>query len=269
MKENKHKEIKQKPGGRLPKEQPSRALPKTMARQVWLKSKERVLSATKTDSEGSYASAQEMEEQGIRQGETLMEDGAVSALGKAGNAARRHFTYEREPNRCPPQEGIREGNSVLPDATNLDPKTATRQEQKRRAAQKQSRIFQERQRQSKNAVRGVRGVDRDQKQLRTAVNTVWQEKQAQQAAQRTQTVLRHARQIAREGAESARKAATVLRSTIRHLLAALQSLAAALIAGGWIAVFIVLLICLIALVAGSAYGIFFAAETPDENAVSV
>ena len=34
-------------------------------------------------------------------------------------------------------------------------------------------------------------------------------------------------------------------------------------------VFIVLLICLIALVAGSAYGIFFAAETPDENAISV
>ena len=60
-----------------------------------------------------------------------------------------------------------------------------------------------------------------------------------------------------------------MHSAIRHLLAALQSLAAALIAGGWIAVFIVLLICLIALVAGSAYGIFFAAETPDENAISV
>ena len=158
---------------------------------------------------------------------------------------------------------------MSPDAMNPDPKTAARQEQKRRAAQKQSRIFQERQRQSKNAVRGLRGVDRDQKQLRTAANTVRQEKQAQQAAQRTQTILRHARQTAREGVETAQKAATVLHSAIRHLLAALQSLAAALIAGGWIAVFIVLLICLIALVAGSAYGIFFAAETPDENAISV
>ena len=269
MKENKHKEIKQKPGGRLPKEQPSRALPKTMARQVWLKSKERVLSATKTDSEGSYASAQEMEEQGIRQGETLMEDGAVSALGKAGTAARRHFVHEHKPNGWPTQEEIRGVDSVSPDTMNPDPKTAARQEQKRRAAQKQSRIFQERQRQSKNAVRGLRGVDRDQKQLRTAANTVRQEKQAQQAAQRTQTILRHARQTAREGVETAQKAATVLHSAIRHLLAALQSLAAALIAGGWIAVFIVLLICLIALVAGSAYGIFFAAETPDENAISV
>ena len=33
--------------------------------------------------------------------------------------------------------------------------------------------------------------------------------------------------------------------------------------------FVILLICLIALVAGSAYGIFFAAEPPDENAISV
>lgn len=269
MKENKHKEIKQKPGGRLPKEQPSRVLPRTMARQAWLKSKERVLSATKTNPEGSYASAQEMEEQGVRQGETLLEDGAAFALGKAGNAARRHFAYEREPNRCSPQEGIREGDSVPPDATNPDPETAARQEQKRRAAQKQSRTFQERQRQTEKAARGLRGVDRDQKQLRTAANTVRQEKQARQAAQRTQTVLHRARQTAREGVETARKAAAVLRSAIRHLLAALQSLAAALVAGGWGAAFIVLLICLIALVAGSAYGIFFAAETPDENAVTV
>ena len=269
MKENKHKEIKQKPGGLLPKEQPSRVLPRTMACQAWLKSKERVLSVTKTNPEGSYASAQEMEEQGVRQGETLLEDGAVFALGKAGNAVRKPLAHEREPNRCPPQEGMREGHSVPPDATNPDPKTAARQEQKRRAARKQSRNFQERQRQTKNTAPGLRGVDRDQKQLRTAANTVRQEKQARQAAQRTQGMLRRARQTAREGVEIARKATTVLRSAIRHLRAALQSLAAVLIAGGWVAAFIVLLICLIALVAGSAYGIFFAAETPDENAISV
>lgn len=268
MKENKHKEIKQKPGGRLPKEQPSRIMPKTMARQAWLKSKERVLSATKTNPEGSYASAQELEEQGVRQGETLLEDGVAFGLGKAGNAARRHFARGHEPNRYPPQEGMREENSVPPGATNPDPKTAARQEQKRRAAQKRSRNFQERQRQAKSVARGLRGVDRDQKQPRTAANTVRQEKQARQAAQRTQGILRRARQTAREGMETAQKAATVLRAAIQHLLAALQRLAAALIAGGWVAVFIVLLICLIALVAGSAYGIFFAAEAPDENAVT-
>ena len=269
MKENKHKEIKQKPGGRLPKEQPSRIMHKTMARQAWLKSKEWVLSDTKTNPEGSYASAQELEEQGVRQGEMLLEDGTVFALGKAGNAVRKPLAREHEPNRGPLQEEIQEGHSVSPDATNPDPKTVARREQKRRAAQKQSRNFQERQRQTKNAARGLRGVDRDQKHLRTAVNTVRQEKQARQAAQRTQGMLRRARQTARESVEAAQKAATVLHSAIRHLLAALQSLAAVLVTGGWVTAFIVLLICLIALVVGSAYGIFFAAETPDENAISV
>lgn len=273
MKENKHKEIKQKPGGHLPKEQPSRTLPKTMARQAWLKSKERGFSIMKTDPEGSYASAQEMEEQGIWRGETLLEDGATFALGKAGKAARKHLTREREPNRCPPQNEVHDEpydfEGMRLDATQSDPKTAASQKQKRRVAQKQSRKFQERQRQAKRTARGLRGVDWDKKQLRTAANTVRQEKQAQQAAQRTQAVLRRARQTARDGVEAAKRTTTVLRSAIRHLLAALQSLAAALIAGGWVAVFIVLLICLIALVAGSAYGIFFAAETPDENAISV
>ena len=66
-----------------------------------------------------------------------------------------------------------------------------------------------------------------------------------------------------------KKVIAVIRSAIQHLLAALQSLAAALIAGGWVTVFVILLICLIALVVGSGYGIFFAAESPDENAISV
>lgn len=273
MKENKHKEIKQKPGGRLPKEQPFRPLPKTMARQAWLKSKEQINLARKKDPEGSYASAQEMEEQGVRQGKMMMEDGVAFALEKGGNAPRGHFARECEPNWCPPQnEGHYEPytfDGMRPNATQSDPKTTARQEQKRLAVKKQSRNFQERQRQTKSAVRGLRGVDRDQKQLRTAANTERQEKQARQVAQCTQGVLRRAKQTARESVATTQKAATVLHSAIRHLLAALQSLAAALIAGGWVAAFIVLLICLIALVAGSAYGIFFAAETPDENAISV
>lgn len=272
MKENKHKEIKQKPGGRLPKEQPSRTMPKTMARQAWLKSKERVLSAAKTNPEGSYATAQEMEEQGVRKGGTLLEDGTAFTLGKAGNAVRKPLTCERKPNGCPPQNEVHDEpypfEGMHPDASQSGPQTAARREQKRRAAQKQSRNFQERQRQTKNAARGLRGVDQDQKQLRTAANAVRQEKQARQAAQRTQVMLRRARKTAREVVEAARKATTVLRSAIRHLLAALQSLVAVLVAGGWVTAFIVLLICLIALVAGSAYGIFFAAETPDENAVT-
>lgn len=78
-----------------------------------------------------------------------------------------------------------------------------------------------------------------------------------------------AKQAAGESAEAAKEVIAVIRSEIRHMMTAMQSLAAALIAGGWVSVFIILLVCLIALLAGSAYGIFFAAESPDENAISV
>lgn len=49
---------------------------------------------------------------------------------------------------------------------------------------------------------------------------------------------------------------------MRALVEALHSLLIALAAGRSVAVLIVVLICLIAFVAGSAYGIFFAAEAP-------
>ena len=64
------------------------------------------LSAAKTNPEGSYATAQEMEEQGVRKGETLLEDGTAFTLGKAGNAVRKPLTCERKPNGCPPQNEV-------------------------------------------------------------------------------------------------------------------------------------------------------------------
>ena len=206
----------------------------------------------------------------------MLEDGVILALEKTGNAARKNLTSERELKQDRPQNTVYD-EAHTPDGRRTPysedfcqaQKPAARKEHKRRVAQKQSRDFRKQQRQTKNDARGLRGVDRDQKQLRTAVNTVRQEKQARQVSRRTQVMVSRARKTVRESVETAQKAAAVLSSAIRHLLAALQSLAAALIAGGWVAAFIVLLICLIALVAGSAYGIFFAAETPDENAISV
>ena len=69
MKENTHKEPKQKPSGRVPKEHVVNRLPKTLAREAWLKSKEKAISATRTRSGSDYASAQEMEEYAVQQAE--------------------------------------------------------------------------------------------------------------------------------------------------------------------------------------------------------
>ena len=276
MKENTHKEPKQKPSGRVPKEHVVNRLPKTLAREAWLKSKEKAISATRTRSGSDYASAQEMEEYAVQQAEDHLEDGALFALRKTGTVVRNRFTRKNESDE-PPQDDPMYGDAPEPgekkatarENSSSDPQANAKKAQKRRTAQKQSRDVRVRQQRIKKSTRGVRGVDRDQKQLRTAANTARKEKQARQAAQRTQRTIYRAQQAARESAEAAKKVIAVIRSAIQHLLAALQSLAAALIAGGWVTVFVILLICLIALVVGSGYGIFFAAESPDENAISV
>lgn len=276
MKDNKHKVPKQKPSERVPKEHAINRLPKTLAREAWLKSKEKAISATRTKSDSNYTSAQEMEEYAVQQGEAHLEDGALFVLRKTGAVAKDRFTRKKEPYE-PPQDDPVYGDVPEPgekkatarETSGSDPQANAKKEQKRRTAQKQSRDVKARQQRIKKSTRGVRGVDRDQKQLRTATNAAREEKQTRQAAQRTQRTIYQARQAARESAEAAKKVIAVIRSAIQHLLAALQSLAAALIAGGWVTVFVILLICLIALVAGSAYGIFFAAESPDENAISV
>lgn len=271
-----HKAPKQKPSGRLPKENEAKRLPKNFARQAWLKSKEKVVSEICTQPDGNYSSAQEMEEYAVQQGEARLEDGALFALRKTGTVAKNRFTRKKEPDEPTQNDPLygdapepREKKTAARETFGADPQATAKKEQKRGTAQKQSHDVKARRQQIKKSTRGVRGVDRDQKQLRTAANAARKEKQARQAAHRTQRMVYRAQQAARESAEAAKKLVAVIRSAIRHLLAALQSLAVALIAGGWVTVFVILLICLIALVAGSAYGIFFAAESPDENAISV
>lgn len=276
MKENTHKEPKQKPSGRAPKKHPTNRLPKTLAREAWLKSKEKAVSATRTKPDSDYASAQEMEEYAVQQGEGHLEDGALFALRKTGIVTKDRFTLKNEPDE-PLQDDPMYGDAPEPgekkatarENSGSDPQANAKKEQKRRTAQKQSCDVKARQQRIKKSTREIRGFDRDQKQLRTASNAARKEKQARQAAQRTQRTICRAQQAARKSAEAAKKVIAVIRSAIQHLLAALQSLAAALIAGGWVTVFVILLICLVALVASSAYGIFFAAESPDENAISV
>ena len=68
------------------------------------------------------------------------------------------------------------------------------------------------------------------------------------------------RQNSRFAVRGTRGAAQKLVSAFRKATLSLKSLPAALLAGGAVAVTVVLLVCLIAMVAGSSFGIFFAAQ---------
>ena len=119
---------------------------------------------------------------------------------------------------------------------------------------------------AKTAPRDIRGVTQGQRQLRTAANETVRSVTTQAQKQTRAQKIRFAAQKVAAGTG---KTAVAVRSAIRHFLADLHSLTAVLAAGSGAAMGIVIVISLVALVSGSAYGIFFAADAPNATSVTV
>ena len=119
---------------------------------------------------------------------------------------------------------------------------------------------------AKTAPRDIRGVTQGQRQLRTAANETGRNVTTQA---QVQTRTRQVQLAMQKAAANTRKTATAVRSAIRHFLASLRSLVTAIVTGISVALSIIIVISLVAFVSGSAYGIFFAANAPNENAISV
>lgn len=83
---------------------------------------------------------------------------------------------------------------------------------------------------------------------------------AKQAVYISKKAVRKIQRTAQAAAKTAKPAGKALANTAKACIAALKSVVAAVIASGGAALAMILLICLIALVAGSAFGIFFSAE---------
>ncbi len=54
-------------------------------------------------------------------------------------------------------------------------------------------------------------------------------------------------------------------ASVKAIIAAIKELIAAIAAGGWVAVVVILVICLVALIVGSCFGIFFSSEDTGSN----
>ncbi len=130
----------------------------------------------------------------------------------------------------------------------------------------------------KTAKRGIKtagrsagkGVKTAEKPTKTAIKTA--EKTAKKAAQTAkatkkaaQASARAARESAKVAAKTAKAAAKATVAAIKAIIAGIKSLVAAIIAGGWVAVVIILVICIIGLIVGSCFGIFFSNESRTEG----
>ena len=97
--------------------------------------------------------------------------------------------------------------------------------------------------------------------IKTAEHTA---KAAKAAAKASAKVAQRAAQAAKATAKATvaavKAAVKATIAAVKAIIAGVKALVAAIAAGGWIAVVIIIVICLIALIAGSVFGIFFSGE---------
>lgn len=97
--------------------------------------------------------------------------------------------------------------------------------------------------------------------IKTAEKSTKASKAAAKASARAARAASHAARISAKVTVTATKVTIkIIVISVKTIIAAVKALAAAIAAGGWVAVVIIIVICLIALIVGSCYGIFFSNE---------
>ena len=179
--------------------------------------------------------------------------------------------YEEELRRsaqtsAPQQKAVRDAAKINVEAQRTN--TRIRRNQTIKTAEKTEHTIKQSARSAgKQTVKaGVKGtVKSTEKAVKTAEKTSKAAiKTAEATAKATQKAAQKAAEIARQTAIAAYKAAVAaakaIAAAIKAIAAAMKALVAAIAAGGWVAVVVIVVICLIALIVGSCFGIFFSSE---------
>ena len=122
------------------------------------------------------------------------------------------------------------------------------------------------QRTVKTAQRTAKGtVKTAQRTSKTAIKTADHtakaaQKTAQATAKAAKMTAHAARVTAKTAAATAKAAAKGVSATVKAMIASVKALVAAIAAGGWVAILAIVIICLIGLIVGSCFGIFFSGE---------
>ena len=274
-KENAMKDIKEKPAERISKSNAAGRIPKEVMKKLWTEAKEK--SRTKlressfTQGEGDYTTAQDTA--------TVLTDTSYSAIKQNTNFtvqqgrkfARKQIEKYRE-RRAAEQAEIIHARAHAAGERGVSPKQAEcgtlpdAAQRPRRGADLPRQRAKEKVVTAKTAPRDIRGVTQGQRQLRTAATETVRSVTTQA---QMQTYTQKIRLAAQKVAGGTGRTAVAVRSAIRNFLADLHSLTAILAAGAGAALGIVIVISLVAFVSGSAYGIFFAANAPNADTITV
>lgn len=267
------KNIKEKPAGRVPKSNTAGKIPKAALKKAWTEAKEKsrtkLRESTSAQGDGDYTAAQDT---GITASDTscsVVKQNTDFTVQQGRKLARKQIEKYRESRATAQVEATRANTA---SERGVSPKQAEggklsdADQRPRREADLPRQRAKEKVVTTKTAPRDIRGVTQGQRQLRTAANETVRNITTQA---QVQTRTRQVQLAIRKAVSNTRKTVAAVRSAIRYFLASLHSLVTAIAAGVSVALSIIIVISLVAFVSGSAYGIFFAANAPNENAISV
>lgn len=113
----------------------------------------------------------------------------------------------------------------------------------------------------KNATKGIKTSSKVAKKEAKKV--------AKETVKASQRAVKLARETAKRTYQATKVAIKATISAIKAIIAGTKALISALIAGGWVALIVIIVICLIGLLCGSIFGIFFSGEKTSSNSMSM
>ena len=267
------KEIKEKPTERAPKSDSAGKIPKAALKKAWTETKEKsrakLRESTSAQGDGDYTTANDTGGMVTDTSHSAIQQNTDFTVQQSRKFARKQIEKYRERHTA---EQVETSRAYTAGERGVGPKQARRgtlpdaEPRPHRGADLPHQRAKEKVDTAKTAPRDIRGVTQGQRQLRTAANETVRNVTTQA---QVQTRTRQVQLAMQKAAANTRKTATAVRSAIRHFLASLRSLVTAIVTGISVALSIIIVISLVAFVSGSAYGIFFAANAPNENAISV
>lgn len=236
-------------------------------KRAYISTKDKAEHSTYYDEDSADEYASDRFEQGV---DTAVREG-VRLIGRAGrkgidatkesihkaNDAVRNFKVKQSENALYTQTQNIGGKTLMTDKKSAE---KTIKQSARSAGNKTIKTVGKG---SANAVQ--KSVKTAEQTAKTAIKTSQQAAKAAQqtakaAAKATQKAVQIAKATAKAAAESVKVTVKATVTATKAVIAGIKALAAAIAAGGWIAVLIILIVCLLTLILSSVFGIFFAGE---------
>lgn len=128
--------------------------------------------------------------------------------------------------------------------------------------------------QLKKKIKDKRKVKSTVRNTKTAIKTSKEvakktEKAAKETIKASKRTMQIAKETAKRTAQGVKVAIKTTISAIKAIIAGTKALVAVIVAGGWVAVIVIIVICLVALMCSSIFGIFFSSQKTSANSITM